>query len=511
MINPEKSFSVHDYVEIFLRQIWYIIIPFAIILVGALLYAMISPKEYRATTLILVTPQKVPESFVRPTVTSKIEDRLQSINQEIMSQTRLEEVISEFKLYPEEANSKSKEEIIGLMKRNIKVELKGKEGYFNISYTGKDPRTVMRVTNKLASLFIEENLRFREQQAQGTSDFLSVELNATKAKLEEQENAILKFKRQFSGELPQQQGANTQVLQQLQLLYQRIGESLRSAQDRKLIIQKQISDTELLLASAPNISASNKGDGIASPIINRLKDPREAQLEQLKNQLADLQTRYTEKHPDILVFKKRITELEAKIEKDRSEKKIEEPVIVSELSAPKAEGKTEKKGKESGLKLNPQYKQMESQLIATELEIERLRAEEEKVKAQINVYRQRIENTPSREQAMTLISRDYQNTKEAYHTLLKKVQDAQQAENLERRQKGEQFKVIDPARVPVKPFSPDILKILLFGFLIGMGSGLGLAFFREQMDNSFRDPEDLEAAIGFKVITSIPKVEKKAA
>ncbi len=505
MINPEKSFSVHDYVEIFLRQIWYIIIPFAIILAGASVYAIISPKEYRATTLILVSPQKVPESFVRPTVTSKIEDRLQSINQEIMSQTRLEQVVSEFKLYPEEGKSKGKEEIVGLMKRNIKVELKGKEGYFNISYTGKDPRTVMRVTNKLASLFIEENLKFREQQAQGTSDFLSIELNTTKAKLEEQEKAIINFKRQFSGELPEQQVANTQVLQQLQLLYQRLGESLRSAQDRKLIIQKQMSDTELLLASYPNIK-----DGLTS-MVTPLKDPQVVQLEQLKNQLADLQTKYTEKHPDIFVMKKRIAELEAKIEKDKVGRKSEETITVSELSEPQKGIKKGKKEDKSELKLNPQYKQLEGQMIATELEIERLRAEEDKVKAQINVYRQRIENTPLREQAITLISRDYQNTKDTYQTLLKKGQEAQQAENLERRQKGEQFKVIDPARVPEKPFSPDIPKILLFGFLLGMGSGLGLAFFREQMDGSFRDPDDLEAAIGFKVIASIPKVEKKAA
>jgi len=505
MINPEKSFSVHDYVEILLRQIWYIIIPLAIILAGASLYAMMSPKEYRTTTLILVTPQKVPESFVRPTVTSKIEDRLQSINQEIMSQTRLEQVVSEFKLYPEEVKSKSKEEIVGLMRKNIKVELKGKEGYFNISYTGKDPGTVMRVTNKLASLFIEENLKFREQQAQGTSDFLSIELNATKAKLEEQEKEIIHFKRQFSGELPEQQVANTQVLQQLQLLYQRIGESLRSAQDRKLMIQKQISDTELLLASTPSTK-----DGLAFSL-NPFKDPQLVQLEQLKSQLADLQTKYTEKHPDILVIKKKITELEAKIEKDKLGKKIEEPITVSELPAPKAKEKTEKKEKESGLKLTPQYKQLESQLLSTDLEIERLKADEEKVKAQINVYRQRIENTPLREQALNLISRDYQNTKQNYEILLRKSQDAQQAENLERRQKGEQFKVIDPAMVPTKPFRPDIPKIILFGFLLGMGSGLGLAFLREQVDSSFRDPGDLEAAMGFKVITSIPKVEKKAA
>jgi uncharacterized protein involved in exopolysaccharide biosynthesis len=154
---------------------------------------------------------------------------------------------------------------------------------------------------------------------------------------------------------------------------------------------------------------------------------------------------------------------------------------------------------------------MESQLIATELEISRLKEEEEKVKGQIMKYRERIENTPMRELAMTNLTRDYQNTKDLYQTLSKKSEEAQQAENLERRQKGEQFKVIDPGRIPEKPFRPDIPKILLFGILIGLGSGFGLAFFREQMDRSFRDAEDLETTMGFKVLANIPTIQKEAA
>jgi polysaccharide chain length determinant protein (PEP-CTERM system associated) len=505
MINLEKSFNIHDYIEIFLRRIWYVIIPFVVILIGAILYAYITPKSYLASTLILVTPQKVPEAFVRPTITSRIEDRLQSIGQEILSRTRLEQVISEFNLYQEEGKSLAPEEIVVLMRKNIEVKTRPKEGYFTISYIGKDPKTVTNVTNKLASLFIEENLKSREQQAQGTTEFLSIELEATRAKLEEQEKSVLQFKKQFMSELPEQRDANLKVLDQLQLLYQRIGESLRSANDRKLVIQKQISDTELMIASAPNMKNSFTSSFIP------LKDPQEVQLEMLKNQLADLQTKYTEKHPDIVIVQKRITELEAKIEKDKLGKKTEGPMTVSELSAPKTETKREKKDEKSELRLNPRYKEMESQLIATELEIERLREEEVKIKDQINKYRVRIENTPAREQAMAAISRDYQNTKEGYQTLLKKAQEAQQAENLERRQKGEQFRVIDPARIPEKPYKPDIQKIILAALLLGMGSGLGLAFLREQMDHSFRDPEDLEATFGFKVLTNIPKIEKKAA
>src|SRR4030043_1250533 len=138
MINPNKPFNIHDYIEIFLRRIWYIIIPVIVVMIGAVLYASPPPKLYRATTLILITPQKVPEAFVRPTVTSTIGERLQSIGQEIMSRTRLEQIISELKLFQDEARSSSLEGIVELMRKNIDVKIKGKErdkeGYFSISY-----------------------------------------------------------------------------------------------------------------------------------------------------------------------------------------------------------------------------------------------------------------------------------------------------------------------------------------------------------------------------------------
>lgn len=518
MINPEKSFDIHDYIEIFWRRIWYIAIPFVLILSGAVIYAVTSPKEYRSATLVLVTPQKVPESFIRPTVTSKIEDRLQSIGQEIMSRTRLERLISELKLYPEEARSKSKEEVYELMRKDIRVEIKGKEGYFTIAYIGKDPRVVTTVTNRLASLFIEENLKLREQQAQGTSEFLANELNTTKVKLEEQEKTVTHFKRQFMGELPEQRESNLKVFEQLQFQSQRTGENIRAAHDRKLIIQKQLADTELLIASsskkeeAPFYSSPPvQTEKVSRPVV---RDPLDVQLGQMKYYLIDLQSKYTEKHPDIMIAQKRIAELEARIERERSEKEAAEKkesesnIATTPLSPPKIV--TRKEEKES-VKLNPRYKEMESQLIATELEIGRLKEEEERVKGQIMKYRERIENTPMRELAMTNLTRDYQNTKDVYQTLSKKSEEAQQAENLERRQKGEQFKVIDPGRIPEKPFRPDIPQILLFGILIGLGSGFGLAFFREQMDRSFRDAEDLEATMGFRVLANIPTIQKEAA
>ena len=507
MINPGKPFNIHDYFEISLRRIWYIIIPFIIIMAGAILYAFNTPKEYRATTLILVTPQKVPEAFVRPTVTSRIEDRLQSIGQEIMSRTRLEIIISQLKLYEGEAKSSSTEEIVELMRKNIRVDIKGKEGYFTISYQGKDPKTVTLVTNKLGSLFIEENLKLREQQAQGTSEFLAIELNATKTKLEEQEKEVTQFKRKFMGELPEQREANLRVLEQLQNHYQRIGESLRAAQDRKLIIQKRLSDFEMMITQPTDGEGLRQEETLSddsltlspptlSPPLPKTSHTYEAQLHLLKNQLVELQAKYTDKHPDILMTKKKIADLEAKIEK-------------SEGDSPETKKGGPRKKEKVDVKNHPGYKDLESLLTATNMEIERLREDDAKIKAQLSKYRERIENSTVREQDMTLLTRDYENTKEAYQTLLKKTQEAQQAENLERRQKGEQFKVIDPARIPEKPFKPDIPKILLFGLLLGIGCSFGMAFFKEQNDRSFRDAEDLETTLGFKVLANIPKIEDK--
>ncbi len=514
MINPGKHFDIFDYQEVFFRRVWYFVIPFILVMAGAGVYALTVPKEYRASTLILVTPQKVPEDFVRPTVTSRIEDRLQSIGQEIMSRTRLEQVIDEFKLYQDEGRSLRKEEVVELMQKNIQVQIRGKEGYFTISYIGKDPRVVTLVTNKLASLFIEENLKLREAQAQGTSEFLTIELNATKAKLEEQERIISDFKRRFMGELPEQREANLRVLDQMQLQSQRIGDSIKAAQDRKVLLQKQQSDFEILLAASGQGQTGQDEAGLGTPLFpaagTKAKNPHEAQLEQMRNHLIDLQAKYTEKHPDIVVTKKKIADLEAKVaefeaeqEKTEKEKKPAKDAAPTKPSASKKELRFDPR-------LTPRYKELETQMVATDQEIQRLRQEDALVRKQIAEYRARVESTPAREQALAILTRDYNNTRESYASLLKKSQEAQQAENLERRQKGEQFKVIDPARTPEKPYRPDIPKMLLIGLVLGLFSGVAAAFFREQMDRSFRDAEDLKVTLGFKVLANIPRVGSKA-
>ena len=222
-------------------------------------------------------------------------------------------------------------------------------------------------------------------------------------------------------------------------------------------------------------------------------------MSQLKSQLEDLQAKYTDNYPDILVTKKKIAELE---------KKVAESRVSSEGSG------ASKKGK-GGDSVTDQYNYIQgerkTQLTLLDKEISRLKKEDERIRVMIAAYQARIENTPIRELALSSMIRESNNLNESYQVLLKKSAEAQQAENLERRQKGEQFRIIDPARVPENPFKPDSLKVLLIGLVLSLGSGLGTTFIREQMDRSFRDAEDLEATLGLKVLANIPIIENEAA
>lgn len=450
MINPEKKYTLQEYIEILHRRMWYLIIPFILIVFVASIYSIAADKRYKASTLVLVTPQRVPEAFVQATVTSKVEERLQSIAQEVMSRTRLEQIIAEYKLYEKESRKLSKEELVDLMRSNINVELptkKDEKGYFTISFTGDNPQVVTTIANRLASLFIEENLRIREQQAVGTTEFLSIELKTAKKKLDEMETSVTAYKTKHMGELPEQREANIKILEQLQNQNLKVSESLRAAQDRKLVIQKQL-----------------------------MEMPAAVELE-------DLRAKYTENHPDVIAAKKKYSD--------------------PENNKSNHDTRTVRK--------DPRYRELRSQLDLTDLEIRRLARESANLSGQVETYLARIEKSPAREQDMAALMREYNSTKQNYETLLKKSQEALQAENLEKRQKGEQFRVIDPARVPEKPFSPDIPKTMLISLLAGLGAGLAAVFLREQMDRSFYDATDVEITLGIKVLATIPKIEDEIA
>lgn len=484
MIRKPKS--IHDYWVILLRRKWSFLAPFVLILTVSCMLAYTLPDIYRSTTLIFVEPQKIPESFVKPTVTTKIEDRLKTITQQILSRTRLEKIIQQFQLYQNTGQRSSFEMFLAQvpvlnsywnftalemsaaierMRKDIEVNVKG-DNVFTISYQGADPEVTMQVTNKLASLFIEENLKAREQQAEGTSQFLENELNNSRLLLEQQEKQIKEFKQRYMGELPEQLETNLRALDRFQLELKSTVEALKAAEERKESIEK-------ILASAKAQTPS--GDGVLL-----------ARLEQLKAHLSNLQAEYKEDYPDIAITRKEIKEIE-------------------EVLAAKERFSGAEKGQETAsIPRDPFTQNLATQLREVNLEISTLKTRWANLTKQIELFERRVENTPAREQQLMTIMRDYENLQRNYQSLLAKRLEAKISENLEKRQQGEIFRILDPANYPTVPYKPNRWLIVIMGILIAAGSGFGLAYLREQMDQSFLSEEDLVEVVRIPVLASVP-------
>ena len=502
-MNTEKPFDIRDYLDIGLRRKWYIIVPLVLCVLSSFGVYKHLPKVYKATTLILVQPQRVPENYVRPTITDSVAGRLNTISQEILSRTRLEKVIQEFNLYSDIRKNVPMEGIVEMMRRAVEVKVQTNpqnervQNSFSVSFEGKDPKTVMMVTNKLASLFIEENLKVRESQAEGTSEFLTKELQGMDERLKRKEYEIRNFRERSMGQLPQQLDANLRILERLQQQIKTTNEGLRAAEDRAIVIQNQI---ELLKKREATqiVRVGSQGD----ISVDRGGDPLIVQLRNLKRDLAVAQSKYKGNHPDVMDLKKKIADIELEI-KESTRRTQEQGISEQNLTPPSLDPETQR--------LLTQYTE---QHHTAALEAKRLREEEKELKQQIASYQRRIEDTPRREQELAFLTRDYDLLKTNYQSILDKKIQAQMAQNLEMKQQGEQFKILDPARQPEKPIKPDRNKILLIGAVIGLALGLGLTWLRESMDQSFHTVSDVEDYLELPVLATIPNLkegERKAA
>src|SRR4051812_25090305 len=255
---PGKAYKPEDVLLILRRRIWLLLVPFAVVSAGVAAWAYKLPDQFRSETVILVVPQRVPESYVRATVTTRIEDRLQSLTQQIMSRTRLERIIQDFNLYSEQRKVGIMEDIVEQMRRDIGIQVVRGDA-FRINYIGDNPRTVMRVTERLASLFIEENLRDREVLAEGTNQFLEAQLEDARRRLVEHEKKLEEYRRRVAGQLPSQIESNLQVVQNLATQIQNVTESINRDRDRRLVLERQIADLEQQEeAASPDVADVNR-------------------------------------------------------------------------------------------------------------------------------------------------------------------------------------------------------------------------------------------------------------
>jgi polysaccharide chain length determinant protein (PEP-CTERM system associated) len=519
MIKADKVLNLQTYFKMGLRRKWYIIIPFALFVVisyGAYKYL---PKTYRASTLILVQAQKVPESYVRPTLTESVPERLNNISQEILSRTRLERVIKEFNLYPDMLSKLHMEEIVDRMKTKIEVRVQ-RQNAFSISFEGTEPETVMQVTNKLASMFIEENLRSREARVEGTAEFIAKELQTMESNLRKRENAVRQYKEKNLGQLPGQLEANLRILDRLQQQFKTTSDNLSAAEQRIVLLQSQIeqlmdrqSKRESLATTLPAKTTFPQGENIHAE--GGAEESLLAQLNALKRDLANAEFKYTGSHPDVVELKRKIATLEPRVKRLQEERERRLRELKERREEMTAGGKSQEAA--SPL-LDPATErlitQYQEQFKEAQLEANRLKEEMGNLKEQIALYQRRIEETPKREQELVQLNRDYDILKLYYQSLVDKKYQSQMAGNLERKQQGEQFRILDPARLPEKPFKPNRNNLLILGGFFGLAIGLGLAWFRESMDRSFYEVSDLENYLELPVLATILNLneeEKEAA
>jgi polysaccharide chain length determinant protein (PEP-CTERM system associated) len=467
----EKA-EIEKYIDIAKRRMWWIIIPFLLSILIAGGWYLKLPKIYRATTLILVQRQKVPAGYVREIVSTTVEDRIRTITEQITSRSNLENIINEFNLFNQPGSPVFMEDKIENLRKRIKVEVSRRSGRgtnaFQISFTGKNPKQVADIANALTSYFIAENMKIREDQAIGTSEFLADELETIRKKLLDKEEELKRYRERYMGGLPEQLDTNLRILGGLQQQLTTNQENLREAETRRLMIQQQLGD----LAELRKKHAPAKGT----------EGNTEQPLDQLRAQLASLKARYTEKHPDIIRLKQKVSELESKEQ------------------TPPAAGQT---NHEQGAKSTAE-RNLVNQLREIQIEITNLKAEATRLNSQMNVYQARVENTPKREQELMSLNRDYANIRETYNSLLSRKLEADIAVNLERKQKGEQFRILDAAKVPIRPYRQNVQRKFLMIIALGFALGCGLAYLREMMDTSFRRPEEIEDLLRIPVIASFP-------
>lgn len=483
---PGKTYNPEDILRIVRTRIWVLLVPFAIISAATALVVHELPDRYRSETVILVVPQRVPEEYVRSTVTTRIEDRLQSLVQQILSRSRLERIIQDFDLYADERRTGIMEDIVETMRHDIGVNILPGEA-FRISYTGANPRTVTRVTERLASLFIEENFRDREVLAEGTNQFLEAQLEDARRRLIEQEKKVEAYRKQFAGQLPSQLESNLQVLQNSQIQVQSILESINRDRDRRLILERQIADLEQQGQAALVVAAPAPDAGANATPAQRLAAA--------KTTLATLQLRLKPDHPDIQRLNRLIRDLENKVEQEAQD------TPVSAEATDLSPSETARRRRLAELKL-------EMQLL--DRQIEEKQNDQQRLRAQIGSYQTRVEAAPTRESEMTELTRDYQTLQDMYRSLLSKKEESTIAANLERRQIGEQFKLLDPARVAEKPYSPNRPRLTIIGMVAGLAIGVLLVALLEYRDKTFKTDEEIMRVLSLPVLAVVPVMLTKS-
>lgn len=437
--------------------------------IGLAVY-LLQPKVYMSTCLLSYQQQDVNPAKMSPEINTKLKEIVSTLSQMITSRTSLEEIINKEDLYNKEREKLPMEDVVQAMRRNIEI-VPSKEGEtFSISFTGSNPNNVVRVTNALSSRFIEENLKYREERASETSIYTKDELAMVKEKLDGKEAIMRDYKLKHYNEMADQRTSNTERLIALQTQYQSRQDSIQNLEQTRMLLRDQINLKRQELENR-KFAAKQMAGGMASQAGGGVET-----LDQLQAELRSLQGRYTEQHPRIKSLKRKIANFDQTTTRNQSA------------------GETF---------------DIQNQMNEIGVNIARMKNEREEIKEHIKQYEQWVAAAPVREAEWSALTREYGELKRRYDFLVAQNLQADSALNLERKQKGSQFRIVDSARMPEKPVKPDFLKIMGMALLAGCGLCAVLIFGLELLDTSFRDPAKLEETFNLEVICSVPHLPLK--
>lgn len=521
-MTENLQFDIGKYIDLAFRRKWYVVIPICVSIALGLVLLRLLPKTYKASTLILLEPQSIPETFVKSTITETVESRIQTIQQQIESRTNLEAIIDQYQidkqsfdtplrrikealakrlpflgtrdeidLRSRDADRMERMSLVDELRDRISVTIgKPSKGggrsdtqslFFEVAFEWANPEIMAPVVNTIVSKFIEQNLTLREEKAIGTTDFLEQETAALRGDIEARERELEAFKKANMGMLPDQLQSNLSILNQLREQALSLERSLDQDRQQVMFLKSQaaLAQPERTPQSIQTVQEQRRTGGGARVTTEELTS---GDLRSLEDELARLSSHYTEQHPDVLVLKRRIEEL-------------------------RKEGPRAQSAPAGSSGRNPWAFTVEAQIAQISARIESAQREIKEVEKQIAHYKERVERTPQVEMALIKILRDYTTARERYDGLQSKKMDAKMAEQLEKRRKSEQFRVLDPAVKPLKPVKPDPIKILLGALAVGLGLGCSLAYLREMLDACFYSPDDLEEILGIQVLVSIPDAD----
>jgi polysaccharide chain length determinant protein (PEP-CTERM system associated) len=491
-VIPGKSYKPEDFLQMAWRRKWIIAIPPIVFGIATTIWTQSLPNRYQSEATILVVPPRVSEKVVDQTMNTTLAERLQGLQQRLMSRSNLERIIQELNLYPEERKTMLMEQVVELMNNDAAMNItkakgrKGEPNHFIVTFESENPRTAMQVADRLASLYLNANLEDREQHAISNTEFLKGQADDARKKLQEQEKRLEAYKRLYGGELPGQVQSNLQIMNSTTGELQQLADRAAKDRERQLVLEQLIRD-EMATVIAPPTRESEK-DGKTQPAGATAAE----QLESARVAYRALRLKFKADHPDVVSAEKQIAALEKKAEAEA----LAQPVS--------GNGQATRTLTPAEASRQSRMTQMRAELQNIERRLVAHQAEEKRLQGVMTNYRARVERAPAREVELAELQRDHDSLQASYSSLAKRAGEAEVAVNLERLQVGEQFRIVDPARIPERPSGPDRMRYALMGLLAGLGLGVAVAGLLEYRDTSLRTEADVLVALSLPVVAMIP-------